>query len=53
VIACIQKRGKYRFMLAHQEHSSLAGEFAENYIVGIQHMPLADYPVLRGELGTH
>jgi hypothetical protein len=53
VIACIQERGEYRFMLAHQEHGSFAGEFAENYIVGIQYMPLANNPVLGRELGTH
>jgi hypothetical protein len=53
VIACIQERRKRRFMFAHQEHGGFAGELAENYIVGIQHMPLARDPVLGRELGTH
>jgi hypothetical protein len=53
VIACVQKRGENRLMLAHEEHGGFAGEFAENYIFGIQHMPLANNPVLGGELGTH
>jgi hypothetical protein len=40
-------------MLAHQEHGGFAGEFAEDDIFGIQHMPLARDPILGRELGTH
>ena len=53
VIAGIQKRRVGRFILAHQQHSRFAGELAQDHVLGVDDMPLANNAVLGGELGTH
>ena len=53
VIACVQKRRVRRLMLAHQQHRRFTGELAQNHVLGVDDMPLANNAVFGGELGTH
>src|SRR5581483_2263536 len=53
MIARIQERSVGWLGLTHQQHSCLAGELAQNHVLGVYHMPTPADLVLGRECSTH